>query len=336
MIEEYYGLTRAPFRLLADPSFFFASVVHTRALAFLRYGIEQGEGFVVVTGDVGAGKSIVLAQLSEQVDRDRLEIARLASTGLGPTDALRRVATLFGVATAADNKAAIQDALEVYLRGLASEGRRALLLIDEAQNLPHETLEELRMLTNVEVDALFPLQCFLVGQPQFRATLLDPAMEQLRQRVIASYHLQPLTAEELRGYVEHRLAVAGWNGRPSLDDALFSPLHQASSGLPRRVNALMGRLLLFGALESRDHLDAEALSTVLEDFGSEGLGLASSSTPPGAEAGPGTGDRLAALEARMAKTEAILLDLLEAANHPRAPARAKVIPFSANGSAAGP
>jgi type II secretory pathway predicted ATPase ExeA len=338
MIERHYGLNLAPFRLVPDPRFFYASSTHARALAYLQYGLEQGEGLVVVTGDVGAGKSIVLSQLLQQIDRAYLEVARLATTNLEPMDALRRVARLFGVAADADDKATVQNAIEAYLQELARSGRRALLLIDEAQSLPRETLEELRMLTNFEVDARFPLQCFLVGQPQFRATLLEPAMEQFRQRVIASYHLQPLEVEELRGYAEHRLAVAGWNGRPSLSPELFPQLHRASGGLPRRLNALLGRLLLLGALEGRDHLDPDALSTVLKDLESESLGTPTDAPTPPAGAGsvPDATPRLTALEERVSELETILLDVVEAASQLLEPMRdAKVIPFSTNGSAAG-
>lgn len=341
MIEGHYGLDLAPFRLVPDPRFFYASGTHARALAFLRYGLDQGEGFVVVTGDVGAGKSILLAHLLLQVDRAEIEVAHLAATNLDPTDALRRVAALLGAPVEGGGKAAVQGAVEARLRELARSGRRALLLVDEAQGLPAETLEELRMLTNLEVDSRFPLQGFLVGQPQFRATLLQPGMEQLRQRVIASHHLRPLEAEELQGYVEHRLAVAGWRGRPSLAAELFAPLHRASGGLPRRLNALLGRLLLLGALEDRDHLDLDALAAVLEDLGNEGLEAAApapaaAGPPPAADGGgAAAAARLAALEERVGELEAILLDVVEAANRLLAPAAAgKVIPFSANGGGA--
>jgi type II secretory pathway predicted ATPase ExeA len=314
MIEQFYDLNVAPFRLVPDPRFFFASGTHARALAFLEYGLQQGEGFVVLTGDVGIGKSTVLAYLLERIDVRSIEVVHLANTNLGPVDALRRIFALFGRTDDLRDKAALLGAIEMHLGELVRSGRRALLVVDEAQNLPADTLEELRMLTNLQTEATFPLQCFLVGQPQLRSMVARPENEQLRQRVIASYHLESLNEAELEQYVEHRLCVAGWQGRPELAAELYPRLQRASGGLPRKVNALLARLLLLGALEQRDRLDVQMLETVLEDLGGEGLAVIRTGGygGPTEVAGDDLGSaRLTALEARLAEVEAAVFEVID-------------------------
>jgi type II secretory pathway predicted ATPase ExeA len=317
LIERFYGLALPPFGLVADPRFFFASKTHRRATAFLEFGLQQGMGFVVLTGDVGVGKSTVLAHLLEGLSAEEVDIASLTSSNLEPTDVLKRALAAFEVPTSATDKAGLLDTFENYLADLAGGRRRALLIIDEAQNIPDATLEELRMLTNVHLEEAFPFQCFFVGQPQFRRRLERPDMKQFRQRVLASYHVETLSAEEIRAYVEHRLDVAGWQGRPALAPAIFQRAYDVTGGVPRRINTVFNRLLLLGALEERDRLDVADLDTVLDDLRGEVVGVEEPTFPPPAPI-DGAGDEdvaaaIAALHTRVDELEGVVLDLVETA-----------------------
>src|SRR5690349_8299554 len=192
MYEAFYGLTGKPFQLNPDPQFFFGSRGHKRAFAYLQYGIHQSEGFIVITGEIGAGKTTIVRSLFEQIDRSSLVAAQLVSTQLDAEDMLRSVAVAFGVPVKSVDKAMLLASLEAFLCQLAVEGKRALLVIDEAQNLTPRAVEELRMLSNFQLGDKALMQSFLVGQPELRVMMQSPRMQQLRQRVIASYHLGPL------------------------------------------------------------------------------------------------------------------------------------------------
>lgn len=318
MFEEHYGLRLDPFGLIADPRFFHASGTHARALAFFEFGLQQGMGFVVLTGGVGVGKSTVVTHLLETMAEDELEVAYMTSSNLESVEALRHILTHFaGDQHTGEGKAMLLERFRQLLDSLVRARTRALLIVDEAQNMPDETLEELRMLTNMRIGEVFPFQCFLVGQPQFRERISRPEMEQLRQRVIASYHVDPLAVSEVRGYVEHRLTVAGWIDRPSFDPAVFERIHAATEGVPRRINMLCSRLLLFGALEERDHIDCAILETVVEDLQTEVVGIEGSPPVPTAVAPtPFAADdarRIMALEARVEQLETLLLETVRLA-----------------------
>ena len=318
MIEEFYGFQLAPFRLMPDPRFFFPSDTHSRALAFLEYGLEQGEGHIVLTGDVGVGKSMVIAYLLGRIDRQQMDVVSLSTSNLSPVDALRRVASLLGDTSPAIDKGSLLEldrAAVARPRPCATTGghpgrRGTVHARCHAGRAAHA--REL-----LEVAGQFPLQCFFVGQSEFLVALSRPELAPLRQRLIAAHHVEPLRLAELSGYVEHRLQVAGWQGRPVFDPDLFPQLHRASQGVPRQVNALLGRLLLLGALERRDRLDAEALTIVLTDLSRESLGVAkacelanasSSADPVALDAA-----RLATLEVRVTELEEALLEVISAA-----------------------
>jgi general secretion pathway protein A len=315
MIEDFYGLSDAPFRLAPDPRFFYASDTHGKALLYLKYGLRQGEGFVALTGDVGAGKSTLIAHLLDEIDRRRLTVGQLATTNLEPTDALWIIATSFGLHPVDRGKGASLRALEVFLQQEQAAGRHVLLIIDEAQNLPIATLEELRMLTNISFSGEYPLQCFLVGQTQLRHSLLAQELEQLRQRIIASYHLEPLSMDETRLYIEHRLQTAGWQGRPSFAPELFEQVYSATGGVPRRINMLLGRLLLFGALDQLDHLDRKAIASVITDLEGEVVGLRARPAANEPVASPAaTQDSLASmrvLQGRIEELEDAIVDIVQ-------------------------
>ncbi|MDE2121770.1 MAG: XrtA-associated ATPase, partial [Betaproteobacteria bacterium] len=243
MYEQFYGFSAPPFQLHPDPSFYFESKGHGSAYQYLRFGAFQGEGFIVVTGEIGAGKTTLLRALLAELDPAKVVAAQIVSTQLAPEELLSAVALAFGLQVDGLSKARLLATLEAYLATLATSSRRALLIIDEAQNLSAEAIEELRMLSNFQFGSRALLQSFLVGQPELRDILRLPQMEQLRQRVLASCHLGPLQPQETRGYIEHRLRRVGWSGRPAIEAAAFDAIHRATAGVPRRINALCSRLL---------------------------------------------------------------------------------------------
>jgi general secretion pathway protein A len=254
MYAEYYNFNTMPFQLTPDCQFFFESHEHKRALAHLAYGLAQEEGFIVITGEIGAGKTMLVERLWSELDTQRFLAVRVLTTQISGDDLLHMVADRFGLRIEQADKATLLRRLEQLFAETQLAGKRCLLVIDEAQNLSTVALEELRMLSNLTVHGKAPFQGVLLGQPQFRHMLADAVLEQLRQRVLASYHLGPLGAPETRDYVQHRLATAGWQGDPSFDDGAFAAIHQHSAGIPRQINTLCSRVLLAGFLEETHHI----------------------------------------------------------------------------------
>ena len=268
MYEAYYHLQAKPFQLTSDPRFFFSSKGHRRAMAYLVYGAHQGEGFIVITGEIGAGKTMLAATLAHNVASRSLVLAKVVSTNLEADDMVRMVATSFGLPQE-NSKAALLNAVEQFLLACHRQGKRALLVVDEAQNLPARSVEELRMLSNF-VSADKPLlQTFLLGQPEFRKTLQSPAMEQLRQRVIATCHLGPLDGAETEAYIVHRLQTVGWREDPSFSKEAFAAIHQYTGGIPRKINVLCDRLLLMSRLDEKHAITVNAVAVVVNELQQE-------------------------------------------------------------------
>jgi general secretion pathway protein A len=266
MYETYYGLSTNPFRLVPDARFFFASSGHRHALAYLRYGLLQSEGFVVVTGNPGTGKSMLVQTLFSEMKKRSMMVANLSSTNLGENDILRAVGHCFSVYEAEKNKASLLLAIETYLRKQSRLNKTVVLIIDEAQNLPLKSLEELRMLTNFQDGNHALLQIILLGQLGLAYMLADPRMEQLSQRVIATCRLEPLDAVETRAYIGHRLQCAGWHGDPTFTGEALSIIYGATSGVPRMLNIFCDRLLLAGSLEEKHEIDALFAREVLGEL----------------------------------------------------------------------
>lgn len=269
MYEAFYGLSRKPFQLNPDPQFYFSSKPHRRARSYMVYGVMRGEGFIVITGEVGAGKTTIVRDLLESLDASSVVAAHLVSTQLGAEDALKMVCGAFGVPVRGTGKADMLMALEAYFITQTTQGKRCLLIVDEAQNLQPQAVEELRMLSNFQFGDQALLQTFLVGQPEFREILQGPGMLQLRQRVTARCHLGPLDEEDTRAYIEHRLKCAGATDKPTFDDAVFKEIHQFTGGIPRRINTVCDRLLLQGYLAESTHISRDALTEVLGEMRAE-------------------------------------------------------------------
>lgn len=283
MYTEYYGFTDHPFLMTPDARLFFPSTVHSRAHAHLVYGLAQREGFVIVTGEVGAGKTTLVERLCAELDPGTFAIARIMTTQVSGDDLLRLVASGFGV-DAEGNKAAILSGIMETLRAGEMTGRRYLLIVDEAQGLPPVALEELRMLSNITENGRALMQVILLGQPQLRRTIASPDLDQLRQRVLASYHLGGLSAEETAAYVQHRMRAVGWNGsNPTWTAAALDMVHRYSGGIPRRINRLCSRVLLGGALEQTNELSAAMVEGTAreleEDLTGGGPGMARAPLP---------------------------------------------------------
>jgi general secretion pathway protein A len=243
LVENHFGLRQPAFQLTPDPAFYFGSAHHAQVLADMRFGLHKAEGFMVVTGTAGLGKTMLVKSLLQGLQEQNIEAAHLVVLPEGEHQLLAHVLSAFGVPVRGGSPAQLLAAMEAYLLTLATQQKRALLVVDEAQGLDRDALEQLRTLTNLHVGTHSLLQVFLVGQPELARMLNSSSMTQLRQRVLALCKLEPLDAAQTQAYIEHRLRHAGWQGNPSIDAQAFDAIHRWSEGVPRRINALCDRLL---------------------------------------------------------------------------------------------
>lgn len=316
MYAEFYGLKGEPFLLTPNSKFYFESSVHAQAMAHLLYGINRGEGFIVVTGEVGAGKTTIVQHLCETIDSARIVPAHIVTTLLSGGELIGMVCAAFGIEDVPQAKDAALQRFRRHIETLHREGRKPLLIVDEAQNLPASSLEELRMLSNFQIGNSAPCQIFLIGQPQFRDALANPDLEQLRQRVIASYHLGPLSAEECAQYLSHRLGQVGWSNDPVFKSDAIAAIFRHTGGIPRRINTLCSRLLLLGFLDDLHEFTGEDVDRVAADLEDENGGRPSMRRKPEAEAqaenylermdGSTLWSRIEALEKRLGQQEQTL------------------------------
>jgi general secretion pathway protein A len=309
MYEKFFGLAFSPFQIMPDSRFYFGSSGHSRALAHLTYGLAQGDGFVVITGDVGAGKTTLIDHLLSRLDPNGYVAARIVTSQLSPNGLLRMILAAFDVRCSASDKTGMLRRFDEFCRQKHSAGIRILLIIDEVQNLPFATLEELRMLSNLATGSRAPLQTCLIGQPQFLEVIKSAKAEQLRQRVCTSYHLGVLEENEVGPYVQHRLRIASWSGDPSFDEDVFPAISAYTDGIPRRINLLCSRLLLRSYLNETHRICCTDVCEVAEEWLSE----PSASRAPLGEAGkraPKVEQRLNVIERTLTRQESALNRLL--------------------------
>ena len=271
MYVSFFGLQHAPFSIAPDPRYLYMSERHREALAHLLYGVQAGGGFVLLTGEIGAGKTTVCRCFLEQVPAG-CQVGYIVNPKLSVGELLQTVAEEFGIPPPADAASATVktwvDALNQHLLAAHAQGRHCLLIIDEAQHLSADVLEQLRLLTNLETHDRKLLQIILIGQPELRSQLAAPGMEQLAQRVIARYHLQALSAAETTAYVAHRLAVAGLAGGSPFDAGALRQVHRLTAGVPRRINLLCDRALLGAYAQGRSQVDRRTVAqAAAEVFG---------------------------------------------------------------------
>ncbi|WP_395406522.1 AAA family ATPase [Pseudoduganella sp. UC29_106] len=290
MYTQFFQLKQSPFSIAPDPRYLFMSERHREALAHLLYGVGSGGGFVLLTGEIGAGKTTVCRCFMEQIP-ENCRLAYIFDPKLTVEELLQSVCDEFRIDVGAGGPLSVKgyvDAINAYLLASHAQGLNNVLIIDEAQNLSAEVLEQLRLLTNLETSERKLLQIILIGQPELRGMLARPELEQLAQRVIARYHLGSLSEAEVGAYVEHRLAVAGSSAVAPFPRSLMSQLHQLTKGVPRRINLLCDRALLGAYVENQHQVSRKILRRAAEEvFAGEGR-VASAGVLAGA-AGMGRG-----------------------------------------------
>lgn len=309
MYSKFFGFREKPFNVVPNPAFLYPSSRHRMALTYLEYGLKENIGFILLTGEIGTGKTTLIRHLLAKIDSEK-EVAVLFNTNVTADDLLKQVLREFEVEPSEDDKSTNLDKLNTFLIQRYSRGKRPLLVIDEAQNLNLNTLEEVRMLSNLQTDKDSLLQIMLVGQPELRMRIKDPRLAQLAQRIAVSYHLSPLSREETVEYIVHRLKSAGSRRHDIFTREAMELVHEKCKGIPRSINILCDAALVYAYADDQNIVDLEIMEQTVRDREEEGV------VPEGAvwrdpeslESKPGNGsagsqastERLAFLEARVA------------------------------------
>ncbi len=265
MYVDYYGLTELPFNVTPDPKFLYMTESHQTALNYLLYGIRQGKGFILLTGEVGTGKTTLCRKLLDALRPD-YHTALILNPMLTGSQLLRAIVQEFGVEQRGRDRLSYLSVLNSFLLSANEGGRDAVIIIDEAQDMAVETLEMTRLLSNLETDSRKLLQIVLVGQPELREKLRSPALRQLTQRIMVRYHLRAMSREETSAYLRHRLSVAGNNGELEFDEAAITAVHQYSRGTPRMINCICDKALLAGYVKKVKLIDLEMIRLAIRDL----------------------------------------------------------------------
>jgi len=269
MYKKFYGLKDKPFHLIPNPQFLYPSKKHQNALTYLEYGLSEGSGFILLTGDIGSGKTTIIRHILNRIDTE-IEVALISNTNVDSGELIDLVLHEFGVEQTFDNKAKALEAVFQYLIDKYAQGKRVLLVIDEAQNLSIQSLEEVRMLSNLQTDEHMLVQIVLVGQPELRRKLQLPELSQLSQRIAVYYHLGALERDELPEYIAYRLEKVG-GSIDIFDPQTFDQIFEVSGGIPRVINLLCDTALVYGYAESLPQIGTEVIAQVIRD--KDGFGL---------------------------------------------------------------
>jgi type II secretory pathway predicted ATPase ExeA len=263
--KSVYNLEGQPFRLAPDHRFSFGHQTYDDAKSYLKYAISEGEGIVVITGAPGTGKTTLISSLISELEHDQVQVGVVTNVQLDSSNLLDMVIDAFSMQLDRTDSASIMEGLKLYLRHQCEKGRRVILVVDEAQGLSAELLEELRLFSNLQHNTQLMLQIFLVGQEPLMDIVRSPGMEQLHQRLIAAAQLKPLDFEQMVDYVIHRLSCVGWKNDPSISDEALSLVHKFSAGVPRRINLICHRLFLHAGLNKKHELvGGDALQVIVE------------------------------------------------------------------------
>lgn len=264
MYLDYYTLTEPPFLLTPDPKFLYLSKAHSRAITFMEYAILNRDGFAVITGEVGSGKTTLISKLLTGLDDDTV-IARIYHTHVEGVEFLQALLEEFGVSEYDNTKVLLLNQINNYLLEAYSQNKKIILIIDEAQNLSEKLLEEIRLLTDLETNNEKLMNLILVGQPELNETLDQPSLEQLTQRIRFRFHIGPLNEEEMRNYVNHRLSIAG-NKNEIFSKKSMPLLYKYTGGIPRLLNALCDVALICGYAEEHKSIGIKVLQTAIDEL----------------------------------------------------------------------
>ena len=265
MYLQYYGLKEPPFSITPNPRFLFYSPKHREAFNHLLYGIRERKGFVQITGEVGAGKTTICRALMEQLGPE-FSTALILNPILDADQLIKSIAMEFGIGVKGLDRLEIIAEINAFLLSEADKGRDAVLIIDEAQNLTNELLEQVRLLSNLETDDRKLLQIVLMGQPELRDRLNDPSLRQLRQRITIRYHLRPLNRNEVGQYVQHRLSISGAQQGPHFTQPALWRVFNYAKGVPRLINALCDKCLLAGFVQQRSHINYRLVGAAIREL----------------------------------------------------------------------
>lgn len=274
MYESHFGFHESPFHVTPDPRYLYMSPHHLDAINHIIYGISERKGFIVVTGGIGTGKTTLCRHLLSMFNNS-VETALIFNPAISDIELLEAIIEDFGIKMDGleRTKKRCIDTLNDFLLKTHEENKNAFLVIDEAQNLSHHVLEQLRMLSNLETDRDKLLQIILIGQPELRNMIALPSLRQLNERVTVRYHLNPLSKENVKSYVEHRLAVAGGAVNIEFSGAAYNLIYRYSRGIPRRINAICDRALLVAYTRNKHRIDWMVAREAIKDLGSEYFGL---------------------------------------------------------------
>ncbi len=311
MYASFFGFKCKPFQLTPDPEFLFMSRVHRRALTYLNYGVKDNYGFILLTGEIGTGKTTVIRALLKQIPQD-IKVARVTNTKVSSEQLISMINEDFGIDTKDKGKTRMLSDLTDFLIKQYAEGGRSVLIIDEAQNLTADLLEEVRLLSNLETDKTSLLQIILIGQPELNVTLSRPELEQLRQRIAINAYISHLNRGELENYIMHRLKVAGNADGIGFEEGAMDAIYEFSKGVPRLINIICDFMLLAAYADRKTYIETELVKEIIGDFANESPETRAASVnvqPPPEPVNEKIQEALVSIQFRLQNLEAVFFEI---------------------------